>query len=477
MMKQLWLMALVLNLCFSARAQQTPVPDSFRLKLTTESDHTRRFQLYTGIIRQFYEKNDLKAVPPYLDTLFQIAQQQKNDSLWMESYRAMAGYLDLRSDSKQQIEYLLKALPIAENGYPSAVPKIYTGLGSAYSDLRNFDQALKYLRKAKELTNGEEKNMLDWIDNIHAEMMIAFLEMGKADSALHYAQRCNEYLIKHRSYEKEKALSAWMGTIYEQLGNNTLAHSYYRQSMDTNALSQNRIDAMAAGSYSQFLLRNGQLQQAKFVGLKGLEASLKSQSKKYLLANVEVLQKVYSATKQPDSAYYYASLELDYRDSLFNQENINAVNAISLNEDIRQKEEAIKRSEEALQRKHDLQYEAIALGLVVILIGFFLLSNTIIVNQRVIRFLGVLSLLILFEFINLLLHPFIGDLTHHSPFLMLLFLVCIAALLIPLHHRLEHWITHILVEKNKKLRLAAAKKTIAELEEVNAPSPSTDAQQ
>jgi hypothetical protein len=47
---------------------------------------------------------------------------------------------------------------------------------------------------------------------------------------------------------------------------------------------------------------------------------------------------------------------------------------------------------------------------------------------------------------------------------MLLALVCIAALLVPLHHKLEKWATHKLVEKNKAIRLAAAKKTIEELE-------------
>ena len=183
--------------------------------------------------------------------------------------------------------------------------------------------------------------------------------------------------------------------------------------------------------------------------------------------NVEALQKVYGALKQHDSAYYYAGLELAYRDSLFNQENINAVNAISFNEDIRQKEETIKKSAEALERKHNLQYAAITLGLVGLLIGFFLLSNTVIVNQRLIQFLGVLSLLIVFEFINLLLHPFIGTITHHSPLLMLLFMVCIAALLIPIHHKLEHWITHKMITKNKKIRLTAARRTIQELETVN----------
>ena len=50
---------------------------------------------------------------------------------------------------------------------------------------------------------------------------------------------------------------------------------------------------------------------------------------------------------------------------------------------------------------------------------------------------------------------------------MLLALVCIAALLVPLHHKLEKWATHKLVEKNKQIRLAAAKKAINELEKEN----------
>ena len=74
-----------------------------------------------------------------------------------------------------------------------------------------------------------------------------------------------------------------------------------------------------------------------------------------------------------------------------------------------------------------------------------------------------ITLLIVFEFLNLLLHPFLERITHHSPVLMLLGLVCIAALLVPMHHKLEHWATHKLIEKNKAIRLAAAKKTIEKL--------------
>jgi hypothetical protein len=48
---------------------------------------------------------------------------------------------------------------------------------------------------------------------------------------------------------------------------------------------------------------------------------------------------------------------------------------------------------------------------------------------------------------------------------MLLALVCIASILIPIHHKLEKWATNKLIKKNKEVRLENAKKTIIKLEE------------
>ncbi|MGZ5191959.1 MAG: hypothetical protein ACXWCZ_13195 [Flavisolibacter sp.] len=125
---------------------------------------------------------------------------------------------------------------------------------------------------------------------------------------------------------------------------------------------------------------------------------------------------------------------------------------------------ATENAEKEEERKANTQYAAIAVVLILFITAFLLLSRSIIVNEKWISFLGVLGLLIVFEFINLFFHPFIASVTNHSPILMLIMLVGIAALLIPAHHKLEHWIKHKMVEKNKRIRLAAAKRTIEKLE-------------
>jgi hypothetical protein len=122
------------------------------------------------------------------------------------------------------------------------------------------------------------------------------------------------------------------------------------------------------------------------------------------------------------------------------------------------------RKYEADMRRINLQYAGIGASLVVFVITSLLFSHSIIANERLISFLSVLALLMIFEFINLLLHPFLGQLTHHAPVLMLAIMVGIAAVLIPFHHRLEQSITRRLVDKNKQIRLEAAKKVIGKIQ-------------
>ena len=175
-------------------------------------------------------------------------------------------------------------------------------------------------------------------------------------------------------------------------------------------------------------------------------------------------KELFDKLNQTDSAYYYSKVESGIRELIFNQDNQNTIQALAFKEQLRNIEDKAKKNEEALQRKQNIQYSLIALGIITLLILYLLLSRSFITNTKLIEFFGVVALLIVFEFLNLLLHPFLERITNHSPVLMLLALVCIAALLVPLHHKVEKWATAKLVEKNKKIRLAAAKKTIEQLE-------------
>jgi hypothetical protein len=177
----------------------------------------------------------------------------------------------------------------------------------------------------------------------------------------------------------------------------------------------------------------------------------------------QMLTDIYEKTNC-DSTLKYAKVLKTANDSLNSSKANQQILLMTFEEDLRQQELAAEKIKENEERQQNIQYALIAFGIVSFIIIFLLLSRSIITNTKLIEFLGVIALLIVFEFLNLLLHPFLERVTNHSPVLMLLALVCIAALLVPLHHRVEKWTTAKLVEKNKKIRLAAAKKTIEQLE-------------
>jgi len=177
----------------------------------------------------------------------------------------------------------------------------------------------------------------------------------------------------------------------------------------------------------------------------------------------KLLSKLYES-KNDKEALRCLKISLAAKDSLFSRERTMQIQNMLFNETERVSEIAEKVKKDAVERKLNIQYAFIALGIITFFILFLLLSRSFITNTRLIEFFGVLALLIVFEFLNLLLHPFLERITNHTPLLMLFALVCIASLLIPLHRRVEKWSTAKLVEKNKKIRLANAKKTIEKLE-------------
>ena len=463
----LLLLTILLHLAAPAQGNRA---DSLQALLDQAREPLEQFRLSQRLVYTQILEGRPEAATPHIDRMFGIAAQQQNDSLQMLSYEALTTFYDFRNDARLVIEYGLKALHLAESRYPSARAGNYVAVGAGYVDLKNYPEALRYFRKAlAEVAAGRSSYVYG---GALVQLTIAFTEAGPVDSALHYAQRANEWYLAHPDVLNRRMISTCTGRIYEQLGNDALAESYYRNALDSTGVSRNYLDAEAAANFSAFLLRRQRLAEARLYGLQGLEVARSIGAKRPLLSSVASLQLVYKAMGRPDSAYHYATLQLAYHDSLFNQEKLHTVQALAFNEAIREKEAAAQAAEEALQRRHNLQYAAIALGLVALLTAFLLLSHTLLVSPRTIRFLGMLSLLIVFEFLNLLLHPWLGALTHHSPLWMLLFMVCLAALLVPLHHRLEHSITHLLVEKNKRIRLAAARRTLRELETENAaPEP------
>ena len=290
--------------------------------------------------------------------------------------------------------------------------------------------------------------------------------LSKPDSALIYLAKVDEaFRIRPDRNGYGLALGE-LAKAYELKQDNDLADVYYKKTLKfCNEQHAFSIALVIGNKYCNYLLKQGNFTEAGQLAAKNIIVAREIGNFNAIALSSEILQKVYNHNGNKDSAYQYATIQIAYKDSVSNQKRVTEFQNLTFAQKLKDIDEDLKLKEAKQQRNQNLQFVLIAFGIISFIILFLLLSRSFITNTKMIEFLGVIALLIVFEFLNLLLHPFLERVTHHSPILMLLALVCIAALLVPLHHKVEKWATAKLVEKNKQIRLAAAKKTIEQLED------------
>ncbi|MEO5945424.1 MAG: hypothetical protein ABIP79_01305 [Chitinophagaceae bacterium] len=407
-----------------------------------------------------YENFSVDSNMYYANKVLEIGRETKN--LLIEA-RALdeIGYVYYRIDNRQKcLEITLQSLRLAEKtGNPRLIGIIYIGLASVQTD----EKAIPYLKKAigyLENTNGYKELLIALND-----ITIDYLRLQHPDSALIYAQWAYKLIQQHNYKTYSGYTLGSLGTIQLKLGNTGLAFEYYKLAVN-DAIAQGS-DPLLYNAYNQFVQfyqERGNNDSVMFYSQQLYHLAQKGPVR-WMITPSRIFYEIYKKQGKSDSALKYHEIYKAAQDSLYSTKNIQSVQAMSIEEDLRQKEILLEKKKKQEERKHSIQYAAIVIGIIMLLVLFLLLSRSIIVNEQLIEYFNVIGLLVVFEFINLVLHPYLGDLTNDSPVLMLLIMVCIAAILVPLHHRLEKWLTGRLVEKNKKIRLAAAKKTIEVLEE------------
>jgi tetratricopeptide (TPR) repeat protein len=147
-------------------------------------------------------------------------------------------------------------------------------------------------------------------------------------------------------------------------------------------------------------------------------------------------------------AYSYHTLHVQYSDSLRELSKATDMLKLEVDNDNRRRERLAKEAEEDRERRHNVQYMGFTVGLVALFIALAMMG-WLAVPTSVIRGLGFLSFIFLFEFIILLTDKQIGELTHEEPWKVLLIKIALAAVLLPLHHWSEHKVIHYLSSRKK----------------------------
>jgi hypothetical protein len=454
----------LLTIVLTTSAQKS-VADSFlRVLRVQKTDSLQTLTLLNWMDKQ---KGLYDSATYYPTQIIQTGQQQANMDVQAVGHALVGYYHSTHDNPSMALEHFLKALKLGEErNNPRVMLRLYH-FRSFYGDAResiDFQQQVLSLAKQAGETN--------WEALANVQIGSTYLnKLQQYDSALVYLQRAYEKTQQLAGMGKltfgiDVMASTSLGYTFIKLHNPTLALAYFRVALQAGVAWGGSLDRVYEGLASFYKethnLDSSFYYAAKLYQLSEVRTKSFAMSRQATASNL--LYQIYKKRGNADSALKYHEIYKAASDSANSIAQAQKVDNLLSQEKERQAELGLKKEKEEEARKHNLQYAAIALGMVALLISFLVLSHSVLANQKLIRFLGVVSLLIVFEFLNLLLHPWLGQVTHESPALMLLIMVALAAVLVPMHHRLEHWITHKLVEKNNRIRLAAAKRTIQQLE-------------
>ena len=466
-MKKRTIIAGCICLLAYASISQNRYADSLKTLIEATEKPLEKFDLLNKLGEGMFSRGLARVDSAFCFRLLSIAQDLKNDSLLAISYDWIGNYFSWTSDFNKALEYFLKGVPLAEKvNDKRRLSSLYIDISIVHSFTGNSPEHFKYIDLARNNLPDPNSPYYPFM-NIQVKSLLAdyYLSIGKLDSALHYTQAVKEINLGLKSYFFDATSNVLSGGVHEKLGDTALAEIFFKRGVEIENSNGFLFPWNSPKKrYVEYLLRHGKIREAREVAMQTLSFSRQIQKTELGLAAAGHLQQIYHQLKRPDSAYYYSRMELALRDSVFGQEKINRIQSMAFIEQLRMRDEELKNIKAEEERRRQIQYLFISIGIIATLIIFLLLSHSIIVNESVIKFIGIIGLLVVFEFINLLMHPALERITNHSPVLMLLILVCLAALLIPLHHKMEKWVTHKMVEKNKRIRLAAAKRTIERLE-------------
>jgi tetratricopeptide (TPR) repeat protein len=382
-----------------------------------------------GTIAKTFSKigNYPKALENFLGRL-KIAELQ-NDARNLAGVTMNIGTIYVyQEEYRKALPYYFAADSISKaNNYENLFYNIALNLGDVYNRLNINDTAFIYFNKSLSLANklGDD----DLIGTSLVGLGNSFYKQNNYASALQHYKQALPYLQKANDDEVICEASIGLAKVYDKLNKNDSAQSFAHNTF-----------AMAK--------RNGYL-------LWELEAT-------------SFLKNFFKKLNKSDSALLYVEQSQLLKDSISSKDRVRESQILSSNEQIRQAEINENKRIAKVERQQQLQFLFIGI-FIPLLFLFTLFLSRIKVHTKVIKLMGILSLLIFFEYLTLLLHPYVLNLTHHTPVFEIMIFVCIAAILIPTHHRIEHWLIEKLTQHQKNYTAGGFKIKLVKLRNKKTP--------
>jgi tetratricopeptide (TPR) repeat protein len=375
--------------------------------------------------------------------LISLSKKAKYEKGEADGLNMMGNIFSLTGDYPKSLEYYLEALKRFEKLHNrEGMSKVYGNIGIIYGEQGDNDKAIPYFRKSRSNSlsgNTLARSLLDLGDS--------YEKLNQLDSARIYTNQAYEMALRINYIPLIGIALNNLGNIHSKMKQDRVALEYYHLSLPVSIKNED-IDVICETTMgmAEIFKRAGRQDSAFYYARFSQAAANKAGFLKRLLNASSFISDYYKGLNRLDSAYRYQQITIAAKDSLFSQQKVKAFQNLAFQEQIRQQEIAEASRKAAEERSANIQMLGIG-TFITFFFGFLFVFGRKKSNQKVVQFLGLMGLLLLFEFISLFMHPYIAAWTHHIPVLMLLVLAGIASVLVPLHHRLQELVRERLAKK------------------------------
>jgi len=432
------LLVIALFICISYSYPQKRKVDSLATRLITEKIDSNRVKLM-WLMADASNMYDPDTALQLAQKALYLAQKIKYTEGQSRSLGVLAVAFRQIGNYQKALEFLLQKLKIEEaRNSPRNLASVLINIGILYINLEQYNEALVYYKRADSvITQYNVKDLRYYIANNLGDV---YERLNVNDSAYNYFTRAVEIATALNDDDLKGTSIIGLGHIYLKQQKFSLASASYKEALAYLEASNDEdlICEASLGLAKLYQALNMNDSAAYYAGY-SFNIARKDRFESRQLDAAQFLTDHFKQVHNIDSAFTYFQIAETLKDSIHSKEKIRALQIISSNEHLRQNEIAENKRKAEEERHQQLQMLMIGLSIPVLFL-ITLLLNRIRVHQRVIKFLGIISLLMLFEYLLLLLHPFVVEFTHHTPVYEILIFVALASILIPAHHRIEHWL-------------------------------------
>lgn len=444
-MKKFIQTALFCIMAFFAQSQGN-VLDSLRRVLQIDHSDTGRILILCAMSSQYQNINPDSALFTAQEALI-LAQRIKYLKGQGRSLSELAAAYTSIGDFPKALDHYLQWMKIEEiRGFPDNIAYVDLNIALLYTNAKDYDNALLYARKSDSITR--QYKIEELVPYVYLNIGDIFEKKNMLDSALAYSYKCLE---KSKAIGNDLLIGTALnnlGNAYSKMGMLTPAHDNYLEGLSHLEKSNDfSINTESMLGLAKIYEQQGQMDSALYYGRQSYNIARHNSFMVNAFEASVLISRIFKKQSQIDSSFAYQESMIGLKDSIYSREKVKDVSYMTTAEQLRQKE--IQQQKEL--EKQELRQKLQLLGVGILIPMFFLLSVVVSrrkVNKRLVEFLGIVSILMFFEYLTLLIHPFVAEMTHHNAFYEIVIFVAIAAVITPLHHRFQHWVINKLKDWN-----------------------------